>query len=299
MGGSRFYFAKGVCGIEGAMRDKNMSGEDIMEDSSKNIKPKEVIEPQQEAENLKGNVSYNKPMEVLDRHEIEKIISEAKLETSEGRLRFCLWFGGIFLAVVGILLSIFGIAFPLWLNSQLTDKVDTEVIRMQDTSEKLSSKLDTEIEKMETKFNELAGKQLRKAKIACYVDGENLLNSTVVYGPHFPQKEFIIFNEGDGTADYIKVYLYVDQGKDEWFPNQDSTGWEKYLGSDNPEFEYMLKYEFWKESRLPARDFMPIYLEAGCQRSQKEDIRARAMLKIFYDEPVPVEIPFTLELKAW
>lgn len=203
---------------------------------------------------------------------VDKKISDAKVMIAEKRLNFLLAIGAAFL-------TIFGIIIPMFLSIQSEKKVDAA------------------IEKMETKFNELAGKQLRKPKIACYIDGKNLVNNVIRFDPDEKRRKAIVIkNVGDGAAEHVTMRLYLNSEHDKldyilWFDAFHQNG-----VNDKPEFK--LSFRYGRDAfMLPAKDSFSIGFHLGNFHLIKRDTIVTAILKIFYGEPAPQEVPFTIEIK--
>ncbi len=135
-----------------------------------------------------NNNSNDKGIELL----IDKKIADAKFDIAENRLQFVLKIGAA-------ILVLFGIIMPLYLSQQTDNKVTIAIDKMDNTIKKSEEKIDSEIVKIETKFNELAGKQLRKPEITAYIDGMNLANKKVLFDSNkkFGSKMILIKNTGD------------------------------------------------------------------------------------------------------
>ena len=114
-------------------------------------------------------------------------------------------------------MTLFGIVFPLIFTFQSTDKVDKA------------------IERMERKFEELAGKQLRKPEIACYVDSRNLMNSVLTFNPDNTRRIIEIQNVGDGIAEVIKFRLYVNSQDYRFRRDLFNSGFQPSDINDKPE----------------------------------------------------------------
>ena len=202
---------------------------------------------------------------------IDKKIAEAKLIIAEKRFNYLMAFGAA-------LLTIFGIALPLFLTQTSTNRVNEAIERMDD------------------KFNELAGKQLRKPKIVCYIDGNRLVNSVIHFDPANLQKTVLIKNEGDGTADYIRMRLYINYEDNALINDFGITGFTRRNISDKLAFSTMLIYERHYINLLPAQDSIPLEFRMQNPHLRKSSVQVAAILMIFYGEPVPIEVPFTLEI---
>ena len=211
----------------------------------------------------------NKNIELL----VDKKIAEAKLIVAEKRLNYLMAFGAA-------LLTIFGIVLPLFLTQTSTDRVNQAIERMDD------------------KFNELAGRQLRKPKIVCYVDGNRLVNSVIHFDPENLQKTVLIKNEGDGTADYIRMRLYINYKDDGLIRDLGNAYFWRQNISDKPAFSTMLVYDApgGDINLLPAQDAIPVKFHMQNPHLRENSAHVAAILMIFYGEPEPIEVPFTLEI---
>lgn len=218
---------------------------------------------------------------------IDKKIADAKVMIAEKRLNFVLAIGAAFL-------TIFGIIIPMYLSQQSEERVDKA------------------IEKMEAKFNELAGKQLTKPEIAFSIDGQNLLNNVVRFDSDvIMTKTIVIKNVGDGTAEYISMRLYLTSEDDQlvqiWPVGNFRFGDDnenprlffddfRFGGvNDKPEFKWFYRYDR-KTFILPAKDSFSTEFFLVNHHLIKHDTKATAIIKIFYGEPTPIEVPFTIEI---
>jgi hypothetical protein len=203
---------------------------------------------------------------------IDKKIAEAKVLVAEKRLNFLLAIGAAFL-------TIFGIIIPMFLSQQSEKKVDTA------------------IERMENRFKELAGKQLRKPEIACYVDGKDLVNSIIHLDYAKKRSQSIVIkNVGDGAAENVTMRLYLAGDHEYLHSILQSFDFRFPAVNDKPEFKVVYGYER-EPFVLPAQDSFSTHFEMSQPQLITKDTRITALLKIFYGEPAPVEIPFTIELK--
>jgi len=209
---------------------------------------------------------------------IDKKISDAKLEIAEKRMSHLVTIGAAFL-------TIFGLIIPIFISLQSENKVEKA------------------IDRMELKFSELAGTQLRKPKMSCYINETNLTNSTMLIRPEVEKAvsgKVIVKNIGDGTAENIKIRLYI---------NSDDDDLKKYIGyrfdmldiNDKPEFKWVYLYSS-EDIVLPPKDsfsfdimqFMAVKVDS---EPISKNINAIALLKIFYNEPTPIEIPFSIKIE--
>ena len=130
----------------------------------------------------------------MDREEVERIVSNkichTRLQCAEKRVNFLLWFGGA-------LLAIFGVMVPMWITGSSTERVDKE------------------IQSMEKRFEELAGKQLRRPLIECSYQNKSLEGQLVdcSLGEAPGISPIIVRNVGDGRTDlmYFRLYLALDE----------------------------------------------------------------------------------------
>jgi hypothetical protein len=211
--------------------------------------------------------SSNKDIELL----IDKKIAEAKLIIAEKRLNYLMAFSAA-------LLTIFGIVIPFFFTQTSTNRVNQAIASM------------------DSKFNELAGKQLRKPKIVCYIDGDRLENSLIHFDSANLHKTVLIKNEGDGTADYIKMRLYINSVDDKLIGDLFFSRFLKLDTSDKPAFSTMLIYRSEDINLFPAQDSIPIKFSMYHAQSKKSDVQVAAILMIYYGEPIPIEVPFTFEI---
>jgi len=203
---------------------------------------------------------------------IDKKIAEAKLYVEEKRLHFVLKIGAAILAIFGILL-------PLLIVFHSENKVDMA------------------IQRMEQKFSELAGKQLRKPRIECYLDGKDLSSGLLLFDPKNTNRAIEIKNVGDGTADFIKIRFYVNYEDEYLIQDLNITYWAQRGINDKPEYKLMFDYAG-KSAMVPPQDSMPVRFMIDKPGLRKQDVKVAALLKIFYGEPAPKEVPFTFEIRT-
>lgn len=204
---------------------------------------------------------------------MDKKISDAKLVNSKALISFLV-----------VLLTIFGAIIPLLMSQNNTQRVESA------------------IDKMETKFNILAGKQMRKPEMAAYIDGESLSGKTIVYNIDETSKEnskkIIVKNKGDADTEKISILLYL---KSDFMNISSIIEIKEFMldatESDKPEFDKVYRLEKRSPFFLSAQDQFSITLEQKNTSLIKGDIKIMAILKIFYGEPTAQEIPFTIEIK--
>ena len=207
-------------------------------------------------------------------HLIDKKIAEAKLAVAEKRLNLVLY-------LAAAALTIFGVLIPLLLTLRSEAKVDTAV------------------RKMEQDFKELAGKQLRKPKIQCYVEGKPLVNSVIAFDAAHPSALIELKNVGDGTADFIKYRIYLMSEDNALLKMFEYGNWRSTI-NDKPEFKKAFEnVDPRYDSNLPAQDTrsLGIFLERVNDRYIVSNIKATVLLRIFYGEPLPLDLPFVIEIR--
>lgn len=246
---------------------------------------------------------------------IDKKISDAKLLSAEKRLGFTL-------AIGATLLTVFGIIIPLLLVFQSSNKVDSAIQRMEDRltqltdklsnkvdasgqkmeerftvlSEMSSNRIDSSTERMEERFKELAGKQLRRPKLDCFVDGKRLAGSSLIFDPKTIKRFVELKNLGDGTAEQVRIRLYINHVDDALVRDLGNELWFRSEVNDRPDFEAMFVYG--KESvMIPAQGSITLPWWMQGPESRKTNIKTRGLLKVFYGEPLPGEFPFSFEIR--
>jgi hypothetical protein len=207
-------------------------------------------------------------------YRFEKKLLAAKLSISERRVTFLL---AILTILLGIL-ALLGIVYPFIKTELNTGKVDNA------------------IEKMESRFKELTGEYLRKPEIVCDISGKNLLNNSLTVGCSGDKtsQTFMIKNIGDASAGGTSIYLYVNYKDERPFLSVawgfDFTAPCEIYTNDNP--QYYTK--FWV---CPINEFHAgRELDFQFEHSLKIDspLEVPAMLKIYYNGPKPIEVPFTM-----
>lgn len=166
---------------------------------------------------------------------IDKKVAEAKLDISEKRLRLFLYFGSAALAL-------FGVIIPLFSVDRLTTKVESALDKFDKTAQQntqqvnqlskdigvtqkqqfdqltdaqiraftsSSSKVDNAIAEMRKEFKELAGNQLRKPFLECYVNGKSLEGALLRVLPRTRDFDIQIKNVGDAPARNLQLKLYI------------------------------------------------------------------------------------------
>jgi hypothetical protein len=206
--------------------------------------------------------------DIPTRIEVKNMILEGKLDIAQRTI-----------TIILALFVILGIALPLVLSFKQDVRVDRA------------------IDGMESRFKELAGEYLRKPEIICTVSGENLLNNSLAVG-HTGDKTsqtFMIKNIGDASAGMTNIYLYVKHKEDNPFL---SYAWGlnnsvqcEIDPNDNPRYD--TKFLVCRIGEFHAgREF-----DFRFEHSLKIDssLEVQAMLKIFYNGPKPIEVPFKMK----
>ncbi len=212
----------------------------------------------------------------MDKEEVEGIISErinqAKLEVAENRLHFLLWFGGAVIAVFAVLV-------PLWLTNKSTDKTDKA------------------IQSMEKRFEELVGKQLRRPIIECSYQDKNLEEQSIdcFVGASKSISSITIRNIGDGSTSLIYCQLYL--ASDELPSNNFEIIWWHLLPESDESPEYTLVYDYVDTGKFLLHPQMSFPLRSGQWSGFKKESQAKALLKVYYGEPEPKIVKFSINFK--
>jgi len=208
----------------------------------------------------------------MEREEVERIVSEKinhiGLQYAEKRLNFLLWFGGA-------LLGLFGVILPMWLTSSSTERVDKEILSM------------------EKRFEELAGKQLRRPLIECSYENKSLEGQVVdlsVDASH--STPIIIRNVGDGPTPYMDFRLYL--ALDEPMPNLSISWWNPLEFCDEPGYTRAFDYTSSAQRLHPKGSFG---LKLGQWGSAKKGSSAQALLKVYYGEQEPRIVKWSVKFK--
>ncbi len=226
----------------------------------------------------------------MDREDIEKLIdkridnkisaevSKAKLEISESRLRFALWFGAALFTIAGVII-------PIWITGTSSTRVDRA------------------IEEMEERFEKLAGTQLREPDLQCFIDGQTLEGNVLTIDIQSKEWPLIrVQNSGTAPAEKINLRLLVDKdgfryssiragelyGINIWWQPLEYIDEEGFIKAYDMEYEHKL---------LNAKDSFIFDLKVQKEKPKQkfEKVQIRALLKIFYYRtPEPKKIPFTI-----
>lgn len=216
----------------------------------------------------------------MDKEEVEIIVSDrishARLELAEKRLNFLLWFGG---TVGGAVLVIFGIILPIWLTGSSTQRIDNA------------------IESMERRFEELVGKQLRRPLIECSYQNKSLEGQSVdcIVGESNSIFPIIVRNVGDGSTNLLYCRLYL--ASDELPSNNFSISWWHLLPDCDESPEYTLAYDYVDNGNFLLHPQMPFPLRPGQWKGFKKGSSAKALLKVYYGEPEPRRVKFSINFK--
>lgn len=191
---------------------------------------------------------------------IDKKLSDAKLVLSEKRLNYTLNFGGA-------LIAIFAIIIPLYMSNQSELKIDAAINRM------------------ESKFEKLAGEQLRKANIKCFFESKSLEQLEIPFTDNHINLRIIISNVGDRTTDDIKSVLYI----------YDSTNYIYDYNSDggvSDEKDYNKRFVYASyPNKIEAKNNYQLEIVL----TQANQSMVPAMLKIFYGDVEPYVAKFTFK----
>lgn len=207
-----------------------------------------------------------------EKQEIENMLLQAKLDVAETRLK-------MFFTLAGALLGVFGILIPLVLTINSSNQINNAIDRV-----------DRAITKMEQSFKELAGTQLRKPDIECYIEGKPLNNVTLSFQQD-ESKVLELKNVGDKPASEIKLHLYISDEK-----GIDNYGifysWQYSYFNDEPEYSKLFTLS--AASYLEAKESSPV--EMGVRTLKGEKWATGALLKIYYGQPEPKLVPFRIQV---
>lgn len=151
-----------------------------------------------------------------------------------------------------------------------------------------SNKIDKQLENMEARFKELVGLQLRKPNIVCTVNNDPLLDNIVTM-KQYDSSYIDIYNKGDGIAGPIRVYLYIGTSDIYGTYNMRDNNW-KDMPSENK--RYHRKYLIGNTDSLSPQEVFNLDIHIESSKSENE---TEAMIKIYYGDLKPVDIPFTIK----
>ena len=212
-----------------------------------------------------------KPIDdTVSKIEVENMILQTKVDIAKEKIHWILFF-----------FVLLGIVYPIVNTFYQGNQVDKK------------------LEYIETRFKELAGKQLRKPKIVCKIDNEPLLDNVLLItqsdGAHIDYID--VYNEGDGVSGPINAYLYFNELPEKTYVNYHDLIWYNFdwveLPSENKKYRY--KNAIGKKNHLSPKDIFNIGI-SFVNQSEKEMVDFKAMLKIYYGESKPVEVPFTVRV---
>ena len=204
---------------------------------------------------------------------------------------------------------IFGLLVPMFQINQLTDRVEKNIDKMNDSNKELqrdnAAKFNemkgatySAIAKMESNFRELSGNQLRRPYMEGFY-GELKLNGvtiqTYAYEEDKPRMSLIKFvNIGDASARNVKFHFYSNIEVSFYsFITQQQI---EYVNSDESSYKY--KYQLY----MPSYDIDPkdnstfnIILNAQPPDSLLNTIHP-VLVKIYFEQPEPSRIIFNIRL---
>jgi hypothetical protein len=210
----------------------------------------------------------------MEKEEVENLIArkvaEAKLEMSLKRQEIFVW-------VAGALLGLFGFLYPIWQSNKSSERTDSAIQSMNETVrdmlkeersnantqmeminkaiDNLNGRTERSTERMQNQFKELAGNQLKKAKLECSYNGKALVGSVISLSDLLkPGSVLQVKNIGNGAANSpVTITLF---GKDIPFqPLQNCTSisgtgsWNKLAvlsGDENAE-QFDAEFVFQRE----------------------------------------------------
>ncbi|KAF0143114.1 MAG: hypothetical protein FD122_72 [Stygiobacter sp.] len=250
---------------------------------------------------------------------VDKKVAEAKLEIAEKRNQFLLWFFGIMLTIVGV-------GIPLVQSNRSTDKVDQAILdsrreakEIRETYEKkakeiegdfqtkvkevsaqqkeslsiISANADKTVRETKEQVQTIIGQQLAKPELVCLYKGETLEGKTItVDDASFLNKSLALFNKGDAPARNVTAILYLSGNTSMYIIS--GGVWNEREISEEKEFKKSYSYFGYIEI-IDAKYSNPLNLELALEEGAK-NAKEEAMLKIFYGQPEPTKVNFTIKL---
>jgi hypothetical protein len=201
------------------------------------------------------------------------MILEAKFDIAKSKITFLLALFSILLALFALL----GVIFPIVFSQ-------TQESRVKDA-----------IANMEKSFKELSGKQLRKPKIICRGNRNELLQDSVFEIMEWSKTYINIHNQGDGLAGPVDAYLYFKDEKKLLENPFDNSQWNKEPCEDK---NYSIKYFVGGCDHVSPQNIfaIPMPSEYFNFPSDSNTYQTSALLKVYYGEPEPIIIPFTIRI---
>jgi hypothetical protein len=238
-------------------------------------------------------------------NKIAQKISEAKLDIIEKRFQHFMWFCGIVLAVVGVIIPIYNtIKIDNALTTMKAELSNSNALSYTESRENYNNlkdlyqqavaiqnqqalisykRVDDAVQDMQKQFKELAGNQLKRPIIECFVNGKELDTSIIIVSPF----TFKIKNIGDGAAKNITIKIHINSSEI-YFP----------FGSNNFNIQNNENNTSDIYTAIPIqidpKDFYPIPFDF-C--SQNKDITTGCIMKIFYEQPEPKSYVFKIKFK--
>ncbi len=181
-------------------------------------------------------------------------------------------------------MAIFGVIVPLWVSSNSAEQAEKAILSM------------------EKRFEELVGKQLRRPSIDCVYQKKSAEGQLVEESLEGQSIDFlvgstslppiIVRNVGDGSTDEVCVRLYLDLAL------APSSGafmdwWSRLEHCDEP--GYKVAYEFLAFTTV-LHPQMSCSLGGRWGNFSRGD-SVKALLKIYYGEPEPRIVKFSINFK--
>lgn len=195
----------------------------------------------------------------ITRDEVERKIAEAKLSVAETQIHFLL-------TLIAILGTVIPIGSAIWQTVNIGNEMD----------------------RMESRFQELANKQLRKPVIECRTERGLLEEQGVVLSKPNEMINIQIYNKGDGTAAPVEIYIYL---KDTPHPIAQMS-----IEEPSDETNYSIKLHAFSQKHILPKDTCNLFIHTTPLHSLKKS-KYETMLKIFYGEPNPIKLPFTIYIE--
>jgi hypothetical protein len=154
------------------------------------------------------------------------------------------------------------------------------------------TRVDNAIQDMQKQFKELAGMQLRKPVLECFLGGSSLDGSILKFSPNLRDQNINIKNIGDASARNIKIRLYTNLTPEECNSFYGGGGeWRFLNASDEP--DYGCVFESYEQQPIDPKESRPININLF---NSFKTGNYRALLKVFYEQPEPKKYSFTISM---
>ncbi|HSW56107.1 MAG TPA: hypothetical protein VLH59_13545 [Ignavibacteriaceae bacterium] len=258
--------------------------------------------------------------------EIKNIIKDGltknKLQFIERNLRTILIVGGLFL-------TIFGVAYPIFislsssnrvdeLSQRIESKVDKLIERIENRVDNLESgveqdvkdlksdvrylsteqkeklnnaenRLDNKIGEYEDKFNSITKEAYRKPLLICLINGQ-VIGEEIKINIKSPSLEIKVYNQGDGIASNIKAFAFIEENEVISFNMVTYSDLMEYIeGYSGTKLSY-------DNFTLDPKQSTYLQLSFGINR-KLETVSTNVILRFLYGQPEPTEYRFKVVIE--